>query len=457
MTTGRPAQRRGSQRPGLVDPRPVPAVAAPSAMKVAAPRVRTLGNGLTVWALRKPGIPLVQLRLSLPTSRARMGPSERARQRLLARALLAGTKRSSQNDLAARLQGIGGGLAAGADAEDLSFSGSALATELVPLLEMVREVLAESTFPAAEVAVEQRRLQEELAMAASQPSTIARLAVTARVYGAHPYGDPLPSAEQIGGVTRGQLASYLRNRAGPSGGHLVLVGDVPAGRLLDAADAVLGSWSSGSPAQKLPAPPPLTPGPVVLVDRPGSVQTSIRLAGPALPREHPDAAALALAVTIFGGSFSSRLNANLREDKGWTYSPTAGIEHLQTASLLTVSAEVATQVTGPSLVEIGYELGRMATLPATADELDAARRYRTGSTALSLQTQNGLATQLVVLASAGLDVAWLRGMPRRLAQVTLDDVLRVSRLHLAPGRLVTVLVGDAERIRPEVEALTPIL
>jgi len=446
------AKRRAS----VPQPRSVPEVPAPSAMKVPGPRVRTLANGLTVWAVRKPGIPLVQLRLVLPTSRASMGPSERARQRLLARTLLVGTSRSTQNELAARLQRIGGGLAAGADAEDLSLSGSALSTGLVPLLEMVREVLADSTFPADEVAVEQRRLQEELAMAASQPSTIARLALTSRVYGTHPYGDPLPSAGEIGEVTRGQLAAYLRRRASPAG-HLVLVGDVAAGRLLDAAEAALGGWSSGSPAQKLPGPPPFRPGPIVLVDRPGSVQTSIRMAGPALPREHPDAAALALALTIFGGSFSSRLNANLREDKGWTYSPNAGVEHLQTASLLTVSAEVATEVTAPSLVEIAYELGRMATLPVSSDELDAARRYRTGSTALSLQTQSGLATQLVVLASTGLDVAWLRGMPRRFARVTLGDVLRVSRQHLAPGRLVTVLVGDAERIRDEVEALAPIL
>ena len=446
-----------ARRPQAPVARPVPPVAAPSAMKVPAPAVRTLGNGLTAWAVRKPGIPLVQLRLVLPTSRARMGPGERARQRLLARTLLVGTSSSSQMELAARLQGIGGTLAAGADAEDVSLSGSALSTELGPLLELVAEVLSASTFPADEVAVEQRRLQEELAIAASQPSTIARLAVTSRVFGSHPYGDPLPSGDEVAKVTRRQLAAYLRNRAGPAGGHLVLVGDLPAPRLLDAAEAALGGWSSGAPSQRLPAPPPFSPGPIVLVDRPGSVQTSIRLAGPALPRQHPDAAALALALTIFGGSFSSRLNANLREDKGWTYSPSAGVEHLESASLLTVSAEVATEVTAPSLVEIVYELGRMATLPVGADELEAARRYRTGATALSLQTQSGLATQLVVLASAGLDATWLRGMPKRFSRVTLGDVLRVSRLHLAPGRLVTVLVGDTARIKDEVEALAPIL
>lgn len=452
MVKGPPMQRRES----LPAARAVPVVAPPSAMKVAAPKVRKLGNGLTVWAVRRPGIPLVQLRMVLPTGRRKVGPTERARQRLLARTLLTGTKRQSQAELAAHLQGIGGGLAAGADAEDLSLSGSALSTNLVPLLQTVREVLAEATFPQNEVATEQRRLQEELAMAASQPGTIARLALTSRVFGTHPYGDPLPSAEEVGEVSQRHLTAYMSNRAGPAGGHLVLVGDVTTSRLLDAAEAALGGWESGSPAHRLPAPPSVSAGPIVLVDRPGSVQTSIRMAGPALPRQHPDAAALALATTIFGGSFSSRLNANLREDKGWTYSPSAGIEHLQEASLLNVAADVATEVTAPSLVEIAYELGRMSTLAVTVDELESARRYRTGSTALSLQTQSGLASQLVVLASVGLDVAWLRAMPRRFAQVTIDDVLRVSRLYLAPGRLVTILVGDAARIRTEVEALGPV-
>jgi predicted Zn-dependent peptidase len=426
-------------------------------MQVPSPRERVLANGLSVWAVRRPGIPLVQLRMVVPTSRARVPPSDRATQRLLARTLLAGTERRAQVDIAAFLQGIGGGLAAGADAEDFSLSGSALATDLVPLLGLVREVLDEATFPEAEVVTERQRVQQELAMAASQPGTIARTAVISQLFGRHPYGDPLPTAAQVAKVRRGGLASYLRHRVGPARGHLVLVGDLPSGRLLDTAEAALGGWASGAPAEPLPPTPPFAPGAIVLVDRPGAVQTSIRLAGPAVPRRHPDAAALALAITILGGSFSSRLNANLREDKGWTYSPHASVDHLQVASLLTVSAEVATEVTAPSLVEVAHELGRMATLPVSAEELDAARRYRIGSTALSIQTQSGLASQLVILAANGLDAAWLRGSPKRFAAVTVDDVLRVSRAYLAPSRLVTVLVGDRSRIGNEVDALGPVV
>lgn len=443
--------------PRLPPARPIPEVAPPGAMKVPTPKELLLDNGLCVWAVRRPGIPLVQLRLVLPTSRARASASDRPRQRLLARTLLAGTKGATQSQIAASLQGMGGGLAAGADAEDVSLSGSALADQLVPLLEMVRDVLGEATFPAAEVTTERGRVQEELAIAANQPGTMARLAVTSQLFGSHPYGDPLPTADEMAKVTRRHLATYLEDRVGPAGGRLVIVGDLPVGRLLEAAEAALGRWSSGTPAESMPAPAPFTPGPMVLIDRPGSVQTSIRMAGPSLPRQHPDAAALALAVTILGGSFSSRLNANLREDKGWTYSPHASVDHLQVASLLTVAADVATEVTAPSLVEMAYELGRMATLPVSQEELDSARRYRVGSLALSMQTQSGLASQLALLASNDLEVSWLRAAPARYAKVTTADVLRVSRSHLAPGRLVTILVGDAERIRHEVEALGPVV
>ena len=448
---------KAGEATSLPPARPIPEVAPASAVKVPIPRERRLGNGLVVWAVRRPGIPLVQLRLVLPTGRAKVPPTDLARQRLLARTLLAGTAQRGQADIAATLQRIGGGLAAGADAEDVSLSGSALATNLVPLLDMAREVLTESTFPEPEVATERRRVQEELALAASQPSTIARTAVVAQVFGRHPYGSPLPSLDQVGAVTRRQLAGYVRARVGPDGGHLVLVGDQPVGRLLDRAEAALGGWASDARSEPLAPVPPFSPGPIVLVDRPGSVQTSIRLAAPALPRQHPDAPALALALTVLGGSFSSRLNANLREDKGWTYSPHAGVDHLLAASLLTVAAEVATEVTAPSLVEIAHELGRMATLPVTAEELDAARRFRTGSLALAIQTQSGLASQLVILGSSGLDARWLQAAPGRYQKVTAEDVQRVSLSHLAPSRLVTVLVGDADRIRGQVEALGPVV
>ena len=156
---------------------------------------------------------------------------------------------------------------------------------------------------------------------------------------------------------------------------------------------------------------------------------------------------------IFGGYFSSRLVENIREHKGYTYSPRSWIDHQPLGSVLTVQADVGTEVTAPALLEMRYELGRMATLPVSADELDSARRYLIGTTALSTQTQSGLAEYLLALSLAGLGLDYLRDLPKRLEKVTVDEVLDAAAEYLAPARLPTVIVGDAKAIRASLETL----
>lgn len=437
--------------------RRAPAVGPLPKLKVPVPAVRTLGNGLTVLAVRRPGIPLVQARMVLPTSRPKVSPAEKGRQRVLGRTLLGGTSTRSQAEIADQLQRLGGGLDANADTEDVSIFGAALSVQLRPFLATLHEVLTDATFPKEVVVTERMRLEQELQVARSQPSVQASIAFARRVFGGHPYGEGLPEPGDVAKVTPSQLAGYLHTRVGPAGGTLVLVSDVPTGRLLDLAEKALGPWQSASSSKRLPAPAAPLPGPMIVVDRPGSVQTSIRVGSIVPGRAHEDAPALSLATTVFGGYFSSRLVHNLREDKGWTYSPQSYIDHLVAASQLIVAADVGTEFTAAAMVEISHELGRMATVPVTEDELDSARRYRTGSLAIGLQTQSALATHLAILTAHGLDAAsWLQGLPAQYSRVTVDDVHGVAHRYLAPGRLVSVLVGDAERIVPSLEGLAPV-
>jgi zinc protease len=176
------------------------------------------------------------------------------------------------------------------------------------------------------------------------------------------------------------------------------------------------------------------------------VQTTLRAAAPAPARSEPDSAAFVLANLVFGGYFSSRWVANIREDKGYTYSPHAVVEHPPAGSRLVLSADVSTPTTAAALVETWWELGRVATQPVGQEELDQARRYAVGSLALGTSSQAGLAGTLTQLAAAGLGVEWLREQPARLATVTVDDVLAAASRYLAPQRLTTVLVGDAEQV-----------
>lgn len=445
--------------PALAPAGAIPAVppAAPQRPpKIPTVASRVLGNGLTVLAVRQRRVPLVQLRLVLPVTRPKLSAADHARQRLLGPTLLSGTKGRSALEIAELLQTLGANLSAGVDVEDLSLSGSALARSLPDLLGLTAEVLTDAAFPAGEVAVERERVRQELALQGSQPSVRARVALAKRVFGAHPYGAGLPDPEVVGGVTPAQLSRFVKERVSPSAGHLVLVGDVKPEEALDQAEAALGGWSARTTAEALPSPAPITPGPIVLVDRPGAVQTNIRIAGPGLPRQDPGYAALAVANVVFGGYFSSRLTANLREDKGYTYSPHSSVEHHVAASIFTISADVATEFTAPSLVEIQYELGRMATLEIKPNELAAAQRYLTGTLALAIQTQSGLANYLALLAAFGMSIDYLRELPAAVAKVTLQDVQEAAAQYLAPSKLVTVLLGDASVVRDPVGTLGPL-
>jgi predicted Zn-dependent peptidase len=237
---------------------------------------------------------------------------------------------------------------------------------------------------------------------------------------------------------------------------LVLVGDLQPARALDTAEKALESWTGPSTGRPLPPLPPVPGEPLLLIDRPGSVQASIRLGGPAVPREHPDYPALQLANLAFGGYFSSRLVENIREDKGYTYGPHSRVSHGAAGSRLVVDADVATEVTAPALLETQYELGRMATLPIKPEELENVRQYAIGSLALSISTQAGLASTMSALIGVGLGLDWLREHPRRLAAVTLEETFAAARAYLAPANFVTVVLGEAAAVGDRLGVLGPV-
>jgi predicted Zn-dependent peptidase len=177
---------------------------------------------------------------------------------------------------------------------------------------------------------------------------------------------------------------------------------------------------------------------------------------PAVGRTHPDHAVLQLANLIFGGYFSSRWVENIREDKGYTYGPHSLIEHSVAGSTMVVAAEVATEVTAPALLETWYELGRLASLPPTAEELEQARQYALGTLQLGMSTQAGLAGLLSTYAGFGLRLDHLAEHARKLTEATVEDVARAAATYLAPAKAVTVVLGDAERVATSLGALTQV-
>jgi predicted Zn-dependent peptidase len=300
---------------------------------------------------------------------------------------------------------------------------------------------------------ERTRLVERARVSRSQAGSIAADALARRLLPGHPYGHTLPDEAQLAATTPAQLRALHKAMVRPDGATLVLVGDLSPARALDAAERIFAGWTGPSGVSR-PAPLPVVGRrPLQVLDRPGSVQTSFRFGGLALSRTDPDYPALQLANLAFGGYFSSRWVENIRENKGYSYSPRSIIDHAKLGSTFELVADVATEVTAPAVLETLYELGRIASGPISASELDSVQQYAVGSLALSTSTQAGLAAQLSVLASAGLGVDWLVSHPARLLQVSREQVAAVAERYLAPQRLVGVAVGDAGLITEPLSAI----
>ncbi|WP_179805929.1 M16 family metallopeptidase [Micromonospora purpureochromogenes] len=432
-------------------PRALPALGPTRKLKVPKQAERRLANGLTVIVVRRPAVPLVELRLWMPFGRTHL-----ARGAMLSQTILSGTQTHTATQIAAELQKVGGGLSAGIDPDRLMLSGAALVTGLDRMLELAADVLTDATYPADWVGTERDRLIDRIQVAQSQPAHLARTALLKRIYGSHPYAVQTPEPEQVRAVKPPALRKLHAERVHPAEAVLVLVGDVRPERALDAAEQALSGWRGDTRGVDLPPTPPLEPGPLLLVDRPGSVQSSLRIALPAVPRTHPDHAALQLANLVFGGYFSSRWVENIREDKGYTYGPHSSVEHSVAGSVLVAAAEVATEVTGPALLETTYELGRLASLPPKPDELEQARQYALGTLQLGMSTQAGLASLTSAYAGNGLRLDFLAEHAARLAKATAEDVAEVAARYLAPAKAVTVVLGDADRIEGQLAALTPV-
>jgi predicted Zn-dependent peptidase len=257
----------------------------------------------------------------------------------------------------------------------------------------------------------------------------------------------------VAATTAGQLRKLHADLLRPDGALMVIVGDISPARALDAAESALADWTGQPAAGSVTPLPQLREQPLRILDRPGSVQTAFRFGGQALSRDDQRYPAMQLANLIFGGYFSSRWVENIRENKGYSYSPRSIIEHAALGSSFTVVADVATEVTAAAVLETLYELGRMASTSVSATELESVRQYAIGTLAMSTATQAGLASMVTGLLGAGLEIDWLSTHPARLAKVTVAEVAEVAAEFLAPRKLVGVAVGDADKITAPLSAL----
>jgi zinc protease len=254
-------------------------------------------------------------------------------------------------------------------------------------------------------------------------------------------------------MTRDHLVRYREATYIPNNAVFMAVGDVDREAIIARIEQLFGDWKPGAlPELNLPALPKRTERSVYVVDRPGSAQSNIVIANEGITRTSSDYFPMLLMHTILGANASSRLFMNLREEKGYTYGAYSNLDARRLAGTFRASAEVRTPVTGASLHEFFYELGRIRDEAVSADELKNAKSYLSGVFPIRIETQDGLIDQLVSIRMYDLPPDYLETYREQINAVTAEDIQRVAQTHVTPDQAAAVIVGDAAEINDQVKA-----
>jgi zinc protease len=420
-------------------PRPLPPLGAAQDFALPEHAETTLPSGLRVIALRVRTVPMAEVRLSIP-----FAVDDAARTDLLAEVLLAGAGTRDRAQIDTALASIGGDVGAAADPEGLRISASCLLSGLPELLALISEVASRATLPESEVSRERDRLLDRLAMISAQPGMTARRALLRHAFDGHPVSREFPEADEVRGLTATDVRALYSSALPTGGAWLVIVTDLEPDKVLGLAGTALAGWSNPAPPIALPSHEPVAGGPVALVGREDAVQSQIRLIGAGVGRDQPEYTAVKLANLVFGGYFSSRLVENLREDKGYTYSASSGLDSTAAGHSLMVGLDSARETTAAALVETFYELSRMVVDGPTDAEVDAVREFALGALPLSLSTQSALAGTVSRLVSLGVDLSWLAAHRAQLADTTAAEVRAAAATWFAPTRFTGIVQGDPE-------------
>lgn len=436
--------------------RPPASGPAPS-LKLPAIQKRALSNGLPVWIVEQHEVPVAQVDLIVRAGSA-ADPDGRYGVASFAAAMLdEGAGSRGALEIADASDFLGAELATLSSYDASSVRLHVPVARLGDALQVMADVGLRPTFPPQEL----ERLRQErltrLLQARDDPASIVGFAFPRLVYGAtHRYGTPESgTAEVLRALTADDLRRFHQVHFEPSRSSIVVVGDVTPDRVLPLLESAFGSWKGAGaapPAAAVPTAPQLTTRQVFLIDKPGAAQSQIRIGWIGVPRSTPDYFAIQVLNTILGGSFTSRLNQNLREQHGYAYGAGSGFTMRASAGPFFAAAGVQTDKTAEALVEFFKELNGIRE-PIPADELAKAKNYLALRFPGQFETTRGIAGALADVVVYGLPDDYYSTYVQRIQAVTAAEVRAAAERHIQPGRFAVVVIGDRKAVEAKIQAL----
>ncbi len=416
----------------------------------------TLANGLRLVLVESHRHPVLSLSLAMPAGSSHDPAGREGLASMVAMLLDKGAGERTAEQIAAAIEGVGGALGAGAGADFLTVSTTVLSPNADLAFDLLSDVVTAPTFPASEVELARTQTLSGLQLQLSQPASLASRFFNQALYGEHPYARSATPAS-VRSITRDDLVAYQQARLRPQGALLVIAGDITMAEARRQAEAAFGAWTGAAPAvASRPAPPARARTEIVLVHRPGSVQSNIVVGNTTFGPDDPLRHATVVANRLLGGGADARLFMILREEKGWTYGAYSNFSRPLDVGSFLATAEVRTEVTDSALVEMLTQLRRLRDEPVSAAELEAAQSALVGSFPLTIQTAQQIAGAVsnAILYDLGRD--YLSTYRTKLAAVTAADVARAAKAAVRPDSALVVVVGDGTKLYDRLAAIAPV-
>ncbi len=418
------------------------------------PRVeRTLANGLRVVSVRYATVPKVSVVLTVQSGLAVDPAAKAGLAQFVVDALQEGTATRPSRQIREEIFAMGASLTATASQDFSSFTFRGLSDTLPAMLTLLADIVRNPTFPAEEVDLLKTNTMQTLKAQLASPQAVGNRIYRQTLFGEHPYSRVGSTLDTVPNIDRASIVEYHKTYYRPNNSYLIVTGDVAPDAVFAAAEKAFGGWVRGTVPQ-----PPATPTPtlsgrrLVFVQRPNSVQSSISVGNFTIRRNDPRWPVLNVANQIYGGAFDSRLVRNIREEKGYTYSPQSIFQSMGQAGLYRAAADVRNEVTGATLQEIYGEIDKFRTGGPDGPELENAKTYARGLFVIQNATQSGFAGTLNTIYAFGLAKDYPETFQKTVSGLSTEAVKTAAQMLLSSDDSVVVVVGDYAKVKDQLGA-----
>jgi zinc protease len=422
----------------------------PEKFELPSRRTFTLENGLAVTMVPFGTTPKVAVELVVAAGNICEQDGQVWLADLTGMMLEEGTSGMSSEQIAQKLAGMGGQLGVGVGPDQATLSADVLSEFGPEAVKVLSEVARTPLLPESEI----ERLKTDLVRRASIQSSRAQSQALEKfrevLYGNHPYGRVFPSEDILQSFTLQDVKSFYGKNFGAARARLYVAGVFDMEAMEDAIRKSFSGWDSGS-AMTVNLPSPESKREVRLVNRPGAIQSSIYMGLPTVSPTHDNWLELNITNFLLGGMFASRITSNIREDKGYTYSPRSSVSVRKGDAYWAQTADVTTEVTGAALKEIFFEIDRLQNEPPATEELQGVQNYAAGRFVLQNSSRGGIIGMLAYLDLHGLPISYLENYTENVMKVTPEDVQAAAEKYIRDQQMTIVVVGDSKSISKELE------